>query len=451
MNNTPRLYGDGVHDDTDALQALLDTRVGLVAPPAPKAHYLISRTLVVHSGQELRFDRWTRIVLAPRSNCLMLRNERQAGDPDRRISLVGGIWDYNNLAQAPNHAMIGARPEHPEDAGKVYNCGPQCKRMLLPADYPADPAFGRAMLRSELGNVPYHPERYCGVVMRFVGVRDLRVQGITLKDPVTYGAQFARVEDFAIDDVTFDYNKGNPSPDNMDGVHFDGYCRRGRITNLFGTCYDDLLALNADDGYRESPIMGPIEDIVVDGIFSEGCHSAARILTTGSPIRNITIRNVHGSFYRYAVGFTHFFPERKVPGLFENITLEDFHICRCPLPPEDFHFIGDMHGDKPLFWGLIWCEGSGGSIMRNLTLSRLHRVETYRTVPTIDIDPGFTLEGLSIRDCSMENHLPDSLPFMRCRGTVRDLSVDGLRLRSVPGAGPALEGLPAAPEPAAGG
>ena len=37
--------------------------------------------------------------------------------------------------------------------------------------------------------------------------------------------------------------------------------------------------------------MGPIEDIVVDGIFSEGCHSAARILTTGSPIRNITIRN----------------------------------------------------------------------------------------------------------------------------------------------------------------
>ena len=89
MNNTPRLYGDGVHDDTDALQAMLDTRAGLVAPPAPQAHDLISRTLVVHSGQALRFDRWTRIVFAPRSNGLMLRNERQEGESDRRIALVG--------------------------------------------------------------------------------------------------------------------------------------------------------------------------------------------------------------------------------------------------------------------------------------------------------------------------------------------------------------------------
>lgn len=62
---SPRLYGDGIHDDTDALQAMLDTRASLVAPPAPKAHYLILRTLVIHSGQELRLDRWTRIVLAP--------------------------------------------------------------------------------------------------------------------------------------------------------------------------------------------------------------------------------------------------------------------------------------------------------------------------------------------------------------------------------------------------
>ena len=69
MNTTttaipPRLYGDGLHDDTDALQAMLDTRAGLVAPPAPQAHYLISRTLDVHSGQELRFSRWTRILLS---------------------------------------------------------------------------------------------------------------------------------------------------------------------------------------------------------------------------------------------------------------------------------------------------------------------------------------------------------------------------------------------------
>lgn len=66
--------GDGVHDDTDAIQALLDSGRSLVYLPPPPKEYLISRTLKIGSRTELRLDRLTRIRLAPNSNCPMLQN-----------------------------------------------------------------------------------------------------------------------------------------------------------------------------------------------------------------------------------------------------------------------------------------------------------------------------------------------------------------------------------------
>ena len=38
-----QLYGDGVHDDTDAIQSMLDSGVCCVALPVPGKNYLISR------------------------------------------------------------------------------------------------------------------------------------------------------------------------------------------------------------------------------------------------------------------------------------------------------------------------------------------------------------------------------------------------------------------------
>ncbi len=61
------LYGDGIHDDTAGIQALLDAGTSAVYLPPPPKHYLISRTLIIHSGQTLRLDPFTVIRLAPRS------------------------------------------------------------------------------------------------------------------------------------------------------------------------------------------------------------------------------------------------------------------------------------------------------------------------------------------------------------------------------------------------
>ncbi len=70
-----RLYGDGIHDDTAAIQARLDNGDSLIYLPPPVKYYTISKTLLLHSGQELRLDRFSVIRLAPQSNCCMLSND----------------------------------------------------------------------------------------------------------------------------------------------------------------------------------------------------------------------------------------------------------------------------------------------------------------------------------------------------------------------------------------
>ncbi len=98
MREEIQLYGDGVHDDTAAIQALLDSGRATIQLPPPSVKYLISRTLLMHSGQSLQLDRFTQVELMPQSNCVMLGNaDMEAGNEN--ISVTGGIWNMNNMAR----------------------------------------------------------------------------------------------------------------------------------------------------------------------------------------------------------------------------------------------------------------------------------------------------------------------------------------------------------------
>jgi len=404
-----QLFGDGLHDDTDAIQSMLDSGKRLIELPEPEKNYLISRTLKVHSGQELVLSRWTVIRMAPKSGVPMLSNS-DCVNGNSRIAIRGGIWDYDNVNQAPNPIMVG-RPQLP-----------------VPPDYPADPLTGkRGALQHD---APYHPDRYWGEMFRFVRVDQFEMSDIVLKNPVTYAAKFAWLSNFTIRHVTFDFNEGNPSPDNMDGLHFDGCCRNGFISDIKGACYDDLLAFNADDGIVDSPVFGPIENITVDGIFADRCHSVVRLLSTGSMIRNITIRNVFGTYYRYAFGFTHYFPERKSRGFFDNMVFENLFIGKAlPLPSDWNKFCPD--------WGLIWGEGCG--TVGSLRISGLHRIEETTPTPTIELGADFEVERLTVEDCSMENHLPSPVTCIQNAGRIGRLTFDGCRIVPVEGGGKVTE------------
>ena len=147
----PPLHGDGAHDDTAAIQARLDAGTSCVYLPPPSKEYLISKALVIGSGQELRLDRFTRIRLAPGSDTPMLVN-KGVKSGDRHIAVTGGIWDYDNTRQSPN---------------------PHQARFLDP---PREPKLPKS----------FDPDFHLGVIIRLDNVKDLVVRGLTLRNPTTY-------------------------------------------------------------------------------------------------------------------------------------------------------------------------------------------------------------------------------------------------------------------------
>lgn len=371
------LFGDGIRDDTDAIQAMLDTGVSCVDLPVPEKCYAISRTLRIHARQTLRLAPTTEIRLLPGSSCIMVKNDPADGHED--IALIGGIWNMNNLAQAPN---------------PIYTRG-------VDVDWTAG---------------AYADDEYLGVALRFYDVRRLTVSGITIKDPVTFGAQFARLEHFTIENVNFDYNHGNPYAINMDGIHLDGFCRFGKITNLQGTCYDDLLALNADDF-----LCGPIEDIAVDGLFAKECHSAVRLLSAASDVRRIHITNVFGSFYQYVIGFTRFYETHGPEGRYDQICLSNVYAEKYPRLP--FH----RKEAQPFEYAPIWIEGKVR--VKNLQIRDLHRRESRVPIALVHLEPNAVVDVLSMEHVSQENDTGTPIPILWNEGRIgklflRDVQTD---------------------------
>ena len=84
-----QLYGDGVHDDTTAIQERIDhAGCELILPP-PQAYYLISSPLELPSNFKLRLPRFAEVRLAKNSNCVMLKNKMAADRKERTRELYG--------------------------------------------------------------------------------------------------------------------------------------------------------------------------------------------------------------------------------------------------------------------------------------------------------------------------------------------------------------------------
>lgn len=204
------------------------------------------------------------------------------GGSDRRIALTGGIWDMANLDQSANPSGSGTAPPRERPAAEAR------ERLLL--------RHGDALLR----------------------VEGMTVRGLTIRNPTSYGLAFCRMSYFLVDDLTFDYTTCNPIFLNMD-VHLDSWCTR-KISNLRGTCFDDMVALNANDGQCAQE-EGDITDIDIDGIYADYCHSAVRLLdgrkpeARDDPQRPQELLHVHGG------PGPHFFRNRKTRGVFDDIVI----------------------------------------------------------------------------------------------------------------------------------
>lgn len=378
-----QLYGDGIHDDYPAIQAMIDSGVCEVVLPVPEKLYLISRTLELPSDFRLCLPRFAEIRLADGANCFMVKNktvqkpcDRNPVVPDyfyyaneyspdsedcaRNIEISGGIWNFNNKGQNPN----------------------------------------------PLQTTVYEPKGYNGMGMLFYNVRDLKLSAMTLKNPVNFAVIFDIVSYFTVEDITFDFNYGNPNAINMDGIHLDGNCHYGVIRNLKGACYDDLVALNADEGSN-----GPITNIQIDGIFAEKCHSAVRLLTMRNPVEKIHISNVYGTYYQYAFSFTRY---RTVPGdgYFDAITIDNAYVSKSERHSDYCNVDSDGYA-------LIFIQGD--TTVKNLKISELHRRENNYPIETLLIQKGAVVERLILDNVTTENHTCREMPLIVNDGTLNSV------------------------------
>ncbi len=375
------LYGDGVRDDRPAIQELLDSGVSEVVLPAPKKCYSIGGTLKIHGGQTLRLGATTRVRLLPMANCSMVEDD-DFSTWKSDVVVDGGIWDMNHNQQDPNpwhFAGADGKTTHDKLGTTQVGFAEYSKHFT---------AF---------------PDVYTGFCMRFCRIQRFTLKNATFVNPVTYGAQLGYIHTFTVENIRFDYTEGSPKKWNMDGIHIEGHCKDGILRNLQGACHDDMVALTADDG-----LFGPISNILVDGIFAEGGHSAVRLLSHGLTVENICICNVFGKFYSKCVGLTKYHGGDDERGVMRNITIRDV-VASCCEGTEDV---------RPPNPRLFWIQK--GVDVENLRIERVRREETYSSAPLLLLEEGATVKRFRMRDVSQKNLTDGKVAFLQMDGEVID-------------------------------
>ena len=138
------------------------------------------------------------------------------------------------------------------------------------------------------------------------------------------------------------------------------------------------------------------------------------LLSTGAELKRVTIRNVHGNFYTYAVGLTHFFPKRP-RGDFDDIVISDVFSAKV-FSPEGIG-VNSRTNFPP-----IWVQGPVD--VGNLAIRNLSRDERNLPVATIRVDKEAVVRHLTVRDCKMVNRLDRPIQFFEFKGKVEKLTAE---------------------------
>jgi len=357
MIENMKLYADGIHDDTSAIQKMLD-KCGRVE--IPDGRYLITRPLIIHSNTHLILSAQAVFRLADGANCSLLDNDGLYSDETNvNITIEGGIWDGNHMAQERQKIPNEGRPG---DDNEDKTCDKQ----------------------TYISNI------YTIFMVRLVHTKNLQVKNLTFKDPTSYAIQIADTRYFSVENITLDYDLLKP---NMDGVHIQGPARFGKIRNIFGNANDDHVALCANGTIRSEITRGDIEDVDIDGIYCDNGYTGVRLLSRGDAIRNIHISNIHGEFRYYAVSLTHHYPIREdKPILLENIHISDIYASKSRAECAENHKFFVENG------ALIWLEK--GIVCRNVTVENIYRNERnpHTKAPTVRISENVIAENLQLKN-----------------------------------------------------
>lgn len=285
-------YGDGIKDDFSSLQAALGTGERRVIIPAGR--YRVSGTLKVSCDTEIVADEDADIFVCeklPKKRGDFLITNADHINGNKNITIRGGVWNGNF-------------------DGKNNSKNPDI----------------------------FEPTACSGTLINFFNVKNLTIEGVTLANSVAYFTRFSKIDGFVLRDISF---RSETVTINHDGLHFGGECRNGIIENIHavtdGETGDDLLAFNADDCItrleNRDILRGDIENITVKNVSAENCHTAIRLSSVYSKIRNITVENIKTGCRTYAVNMdatrycrTPVFKEDDYPkgvGNIENVVIRN--------------------------------------------------------------------------------------------------------------------------------
>lgn len=296
--------GNGVYDDYTAFQRALDSGENEIY--IPQGIYPVSETLKIHSNTKIIAEKTAKICMQStrkrrRNEFLISNSDTEKGNKDIRIS--GGIWDGLNTLSYNQKANL------------------------------------------------FDSDGYSGALLNFINVDGLELSDMVLANSVTYYIRMGRVENFKIEDINLVSDNFGA---NQDGIHFSGGVKRGRVKNVralsFGQSNDDMIAFNADDCVERVEnfdlTRDTIEDITVENVYAENCHSIIRLLSVTAEIKNICLKNIYGGFRCNAINAdaaryckTPIFNDDDYPngvGKISNVIIDNFTCFPVLELPENF-------------------------------------------------------------------------------------------------------------------
>lgn len=369
-------YADGIHDDTQALQELLD-KCGIVTIESPGT-YLVSKTLKIHSNTRFILSPGAHIIAAPMSRCALIENEFFAGGRrDKNIEIIGGIWDGN------------------------------CDAMGLDAVHEA----------KHREDEPYNPSLFKGKLIRFAHIDNISLEKMTVKDPVSYGIQIADAVGFVTRDLYFDYNYHFGT---TDGVHINGPAYNGVIENLHGTTNDDMVSLTTIDESHAEVTMGEIANVYIHNISAFNGYSGIRLLSAGNfDMKCIHINGVYGDYRHNAVLISQHNTRPNTRTWFDDITVEHVHASKSDkLLEKDCFTMWECEAPTA---PIIWIEK--GISMGNCIIRDVSRNERSKTTKAylIQIDKDAVVDRLVIENVTQKNAEGVNAPMWFNEGTIGKL------------------------------
>ena len=373
----------GGTDDTAALQQVLDSAASAGGVRLVMDGAALVSSLRVHSNTTIEcLNADCGFFQAPQSNSALLINANPAADAiiDRNITLIGGTYNQNCLHQ-----------EH-----------------HVPPD------------------VHYTKADHYSVGLAFFGVENLVVRDITIRNFRTFAFLMSNWVRVTIENVHLDL-PDLISHGNQDGIHVQGPGRQLILRNIRGKTGDDFIALNGDEEsngqqswFHPKCTVGPMTDILVDGLMVDDASQVVRILSRENSQDRITIRNVSGNYRSFGFYLSAWdYQKRGMHGDFGSIVIENVDLRQTK---------ADYTYTDPFLFRI---SGRHKSLaLRNINYfdptddrSIIH-IEGNTDVPDLGNTPAevesLVIDGLHIQD---GGDAPQTRPYIRVAGHVKRMVV----------------------------